>query len=241
MEEYLMQVSIALLIAALGAQFALITYFRQREYELILARYLEGGLDHLCVEVATAHEAFLHNWARCLAVLKSFRDRGHGFDVAELDKGFMPIRAANANIVAHHRLWTLTDTFVYWTYYQHAMAFFTSANSMLVTEIPEALRAKAATSELEHASHENIVAHAFEEARKLEEQGRNFVQLVSELQQLAAELEKTKYRFSTLKRFRSRPMVADSIARAQAMVTAYEAESEVAQQVHTADARTSRD
>lgn len=229
MEEYLMKASIALLIAAVGAQFALITYFRQREHELILARYLEGGLDHLAAEVATTHEAFSHNWARCLALLKSFRDCGNSFDVTELDKGFMPIKAANANIVAHHRLWILTDTFVYWTYYQHAMAFFTTANSMLVTEIPEALRAKNTTSELEDTPCENIVLDAVEEARKLENQGRKFVILVSELQQLAAEMEKTKYRFNTLKSFRSRRVVIDSIARTQAMVTAYEEEGEVAQ------------
>ena len=65
----------ATILAALIAVGAGIwAFYRQREHELVQKRYLEEGLD---VIVSTAENALFiyhHNWARCLELLKSFRD-----------------------------------------------------------------------------------------------------------------------------------------------------------------------
>ncbi|WP_176452016.1 hypothetical protein [Rhodoferax sp. TH121] len=41
----LLQTSLALFAAALAGWFAVQKFYQEREYELILSRYLEGGLD----------------------------------------------------------------------------------------------------------------------------------------------------------------------------------------------------
>jgi hypothetical protein len=122
MDDVLLQTSLALFAASLTAWFAVLIYFRQREHELILSRYLEGSLDHLAAEVGIIYEAFSHNWARCLAIIKSYRDIEEQFDLEELSKGFVDLQAGKHNIVAHQRLFTLTGTNDYWVAYQLAMA-----------------------------------------------------------------------------------------------------------------------
>lgn len=128
----LLQISSIILGAALTAQLAIVTYFREREHELILDRYLEGSLDYLAADLSQVSESFQHNWARCLAILKSYRDGPDEFDLNELTTGFVEVPGSRLNIVAHHRLQTLTGSSDYWCIHQKAMAFFTTANSVIV-------------------------------------------------------------------------------------------------------------
>jgi hypothetical protein len=76
---------------ALGAWIGLRLYFRQKEYELIKQRYLEGAVDIVAAEVEQAFGTFSHNWARCLNIVKAFRDAQNDFDAKELEKGFLDL------------------------------------------------------------------------------------------------------------------------------------------------------
>ena len=132
MEDVILQQVWHCLSAALAGWFAVQTYFRQREHELILSRYLEGGIDLLAAELQRVITIFNHNWARCLSVLAAFRDLEADFDIAELQKGFIDLESSNPNVVAHHRLFTLVGTHEYWMAYQAATAFFAGANIVVV-------------------------------------------------------------------------------------------------------------
>lgn len=224
MADVLLQVSLALLAAALAAGFAVHTYFRQREHELILSRYLEGSLDFLAAEVGNAYEIFSHNWARCLAIIKSYRDVEQQFDLGELSKDFLELKSGKHNIVAHHRLHTLTGTNDYWVAYQHAMAYFTSANSILVKEIPEAIRVKRTTDRMA-TSHAQIAEDAFRHAKQqMDDAQRLHVPLISEFQALSVALESERYRFKELNRFREKQEVKSSLERVRELVARIEAE-----------------
>jgi len=51
-----------LVTAILAYKYGLQTYFRQREHELILARYLEGGIDHILSSFYISQNAFMSNF-----------------------------------------------------------------------------------------------------------------------------------------------------------------------------------
>jgi hypothetical protein len=72
--------------AGLAAWVALRLYFRQKEYELIKQRYLEGSVDIVSAEVEQALGVLMNNWARCLNIVKAYRDERADFDLQELKR-----------------------------------------------------------------------------------------------------------------------------------------------------------
>ena len=60
--------------SVLAPWIALCLYFRQKEYELVKQRYLEGAIDIVAAEVEQALGVVHHNWARCLNIVKAYRD-----------------------------------------------------------------------------------------------------------------------------------------------------------------------
>jgi hypothetical protein len=82
-------------------------YFRQKEYELVKSRYLEGSLDVISSELERGLGTLNHNWARCLNIVKAFRDEKEHFDLKELEKGFLDYDASKFESIAHHRLHNL--------------------------------------------------------------------------------------------------------------------------------------
>lgn len=212
METILLQTSLALFAAALTGWFAVQQYYQQREYELILTRYLEGGLDLLAADLERVNSVFHHNWARCLSVLAAYRDLETDFTLSEFDKGFLELQSSNLNVIAHHRLFTLVGTHEYWSVYQSAMAFFTSSNAILVKQIPDAIRIKLTTVRIDHP-HAEVAEEGFNEAKEQEEKSHKYVQLVAELQALSAALESERFRFKELEKFRNKAEVKASVAR----------------------------
>jgi hypothetical protein len=210
--DIILQASLALLAAALAGWFAVQTYYQQREYELIITRYLEGGIDLLAAEVEQVVAVFNHNWARCLSILGSYRDLEGDFDLAELDKGFVELQSSNLNVIGHHKLFTLVGTHEYWTVYQSAMAFFTSANAVLVKQIPDVIRMKLTTTRIAQP-HAEVVEQGFQEAKQQQDQSHKYAQLAAEFQILSATLESERVRFKKLKDFRKKAEVRESLAR----------------------------
>ena len=61
--------------AATVAVIAATAHFRrQKEYETVQRRYLDQGLDIVMATAQASLDTFSHNWARCLEILKTFRD-----------------------------------------------------------------------------------------------------------------------------------------------------------------------
>ncbi|OYQ40116.1 hypothetical protein CHU94_12365 [Rhodoferax sp. TH121] len=149
-------------------------------------------------------------------MLASYRDLEGDFDPSEFEKGFVELQSSNLNIVAHHRLFTLVGTHEYWSVYQSAMAFFTSANAVLVKQIPDAIKIKLTTTRIEHA-HTEVVEEGFKEAKLQQEKSQRYVQLIAELQVLSAALESERFRFAELKSFRNKAEVKASIDRLKSL------------------------
>jgi hypothetical protein len=213
----ILEISLAILAAALAAWLALITYFRQKEYELILERYLVGSIDLLASDLQGIAAVFAHNWTRCLAIIKSYRDTGDEFDIAELTTGFLDMNASNPNIVAHYRLHRLVGTMDYWNYYLAAIAFYATANSVLTKEIPETIRRRMTGSQISNA-HAEIAEAAFRVASEQDADSHKYIRLVSEFQDLATALEGEKFTFKKVRSFKSKDCVRQSIGRVEQTV-----------------------
>lgn len=206
----ILEISLTLLAISLTALFALITFYRQKEYELVLKRYLEGTLDLLAADLQQISAVFAHNWARTLAVIKSYRDTGDDFDVLEFSDGYLEMEASNPNIVAHYKLHRLTGTMDYWSYYQKAIAFYATANSILTKEIPETIKLRI-TGERINSPHREIAESAFEIAREKEEESHKYIRLISELQDLATSLESETFTFKKIDKFKNNKNVKSLI------------------------------
>jgi hypothetical protein len=227
----LLKGSFTLGAAALGAWIALNLYFRQKEYELIKQRYLDGAVDVVTAEVEQALGVVSHNWARCLNVVKSFRDSAANFDVAELQKGFLELDSSKFHRVPHHRIGSLVGSQVFWQVYQLAMAYAANSNTVIVKEIPEAIRLKLTTNQIQ-ADFKSMADEMARELRRIDDESHKFALLVRELHALGLMLEVERFRFKGLAQFKDRDSVKQLVSRLAApfadQIAHHEQESEVA-------------
>lgn len=186
-------------------------YFRQKEYELVKTRYLEGSLDIISSELEKSLGILNHNWARCLNIVKAFRDEKEHFDIKELEKGFVEYDASKFESIAHHRLQNLVGSTVFWSSYQLALAFVNSSNSIITKEITSAIRVRLETDRIS-APIEEVVDKAFIELKRLHDESHRYSLITEQLQLIADRLEKEKMGFSSIKRFNKDQVVKSAIS-----------------------------
>ena len=211
-----------LVAALIAAWFALTFYYKQKEYELVKQRYLDGSIDVLASEIESALGIFNHNWARCLNILKAYRDQKDSFDIKDLSEGFIEYESTNFHEIAHHRLQTLTGSQVYWQIYQLLMAFVTNSVSKIQHEIPDTIKAKLTTNLIEK-DHSVVVEHAFSVLKELQEESHKYAPYSRDLQVLSTLLEQEKLSVKKVISFRNKTEVINSVASINA---AYETELE---------------
>ena len=132
----------ATILAALIAVGAGIrAFYRQREYELVQKRYLEEGLDVIISTAENALFTYHHNWARCLELLKSFRDV-KAMKPEDLDVGFLQLPADRFALTANYRVNQIVDSGTVWRVFQLIISFAQNACSVARDEIPAALKMK---------------------------------------------------------------------------------------------------
>ena len=198
--------------AATAAWLGLKIFLKQKEFELVKQRYLEGSLDDITAHVEETLGVYNHNWARCLNILKAFRDQGNSFDVAESQLGFLALDSSAFHITPHHRLRVLTGSEVFWNVYQHALAFATNANAIVTKEIPDTIRLKLTTDEIS-ATTESIVENALSHLHKLHEESFEYGILTQELLNIADTLQAEPMKLKNIYKFRKKPEVISAIER----------------------------
>ena len=203
---------ITLAVALLGAWWALHLYFRQKEYELIKQRYLEGAVDIVAAEVEQASGVLHHNWARCLNIIKAYRDEKTDFDIQELEKGFQLLDSSKIHRIPHHRISNLTGSQLIWEIYQAAIAFIANANTQITKEIPDLIRLKLTTDRI--ASEPGEIAEAmFEKLKGINEESLKYACLTHGLHELSLMLETEPLRFKRITKFSQRVAVKNLLNR----------------------------
>ena len=203
-------------IAALlvGPWIAMRVYYRQKEYETTKQRYLEGCLDVIAAQLQATLGTVSHNYARCMGLCRAFRDYGSDFDSSDLVKGFHELDNSKFHQTEHYRLRTLIQSDLAWSFYQAALAYAAKADATLSKEIPDTLRMLSKKPERERdrkADAERLI----NDARALHNQSFAFATLQSELNSLAAVLEREKLGTSEVQAFSTRPEVIQAVERLQ--------------------------
>lgn len=203
-------------IAALvfGPWIAMRVYYRQKEYETTKQRYLEGCLDVIAGQLQATLGTVSHNYARCLGLCKAYRDYGDEFDATELSKGFRELDNSKFHQTEHYRLRTLIQSDIAWLFYQAALAYAARADATLSKEIPDALRILSKKEEGAR-DRETDAEKVISEARTLHDRSFVYATLQSELNALAAILEREKLGKAEVQAFSARPEVIKAVERLQ--------------------------
>ena len=195
--------TITLITVLGGSAFALWLYFRQKEYELVKQRYLDGGVDVLISHLESSLGVASHNYARCLDIVKSFRDTGEHFDIKMLSEGFLPLDSSKFAQHANHRIASLLGSELVWSAFQSALAYATTSNSKFTLEIPEAIRLKR-TTDLINNSEQDMAEAMVSDLLQLHEAGFKYASLIAELHYLGRLLETEKLSVSAVAEFSNR-------------------------------------
>ncbi len=192
-------------VGVLLAYFGLRLYFRQKEYEIVKQRYLEQSLDVISGELESISSAFNHNWARCLELLKEYRDSPQLLDTAKLARGFLALNGTQFNRAAHHRLQVLTGSQIFWQVYQLALSRHLGLNSVVVNEVPHAIKAQLDGNT--NATSDQLVESAMLELKPMPEESDHFAPLHESLQNISRLLEREQLSFDKVGNFAKKPAV----------------------------------
>ena len=202
---------ITLAVALLGAWWALHLYFRQKEYELIKQRYLEGAVDIWLLNRANSRSP-----APQLGTLPKYhqqlRDEKTDSDIQELEKGFQLLDSSKIHRIPHHRISNLTGSQLIWEIYQAAIAFIANANTQITKEIPDLIRLKLTTDRI--ASEPGKIAEAmFEKLKGIKEESLKYACLTHGLHELSLMSETEPLRFKRITKFSQRVAVKNLLNR----------------------------
>lgn len=185
-------------------------FFRQKEFELVQKRYLEEGVDVIIATTENALNTHHHNWARCLEMLKSFRDNA-AMRPEELDTaGFLHLPTDRFALTANYRVNQIVNSGVIWRVFQLVIAYAQNACSITRDEIPVALKVKLTTDKIT-ATREEMVDEAMKVLTDLDEKSHRYHFFVGKLQDIAMLLEEQKFALKDIRKLRTHPTVVGAI------------------------------
>lgn len=198
-----------ILAALLAVGGGICGFFRQKEYELVQKRYLEDGLDVVISTAVNSLNTFHHNWARCLELLKTFRDVDT-MKPEELDVGFLQLPTDRFALIANYRVNQIVDSPVVWQAFQLVISFAQTACSVSRDEIPAALKLKLTTSQTQ-ASRQEMADVAMMELQDLDTKSHRFHLFIRQLQDISMLLEEQKFALNDIRALRKHPVVVGAL------------------------------
>jgi len=196
----------ATILAALVAVVAGVWgFFRQKEYELVQRRYLEEGLDVVISTTESALNTYYHNWARCLELLKSFRDL-ESIKPEDLDSGFLQLPPDRIALTANYRVNQIVNSPTVWRVFQLIVSFAQSGCSVTRDEIPLGLKVKLTTDHIA-ADRKEMVETAMNVLTELDEKSHRYHSFIGELQDISMLLEQKRFSFKGIRKLRKHPVV----------------------------------
>ena len=209
--EFLQQAGITIIGVLLTALLAFRVYLAQKEYELLVSRYLDDGLDAIASELQSVIEAVNHNWARCVDILREYRDLGDKFDQEQLDIGFIERPAGKLQHIANFRVYKIVGNTDFWILYQLAISDLDTAMNRLSREYPNAVRLLIGKN-LSDDARKKATEHVVQESRRRHDSIQKWANLLAELHGLRDFLEGKKLTHSYLRRVNKKKEIKQFIA-----------------------------
>jgi hypothetical protein len=204
--EIIIKGLVAFFVAAGAARVGIYYFFKQKEYELVKSRYLDGAVDLLLVELENGLNITSHNYTRALNIIKAYRDQKDDFDHAELKKGFIDIDKPQFHVVANHRLQILSGSDIFWSTYQLALSYFAHANITFTNEIIDVIRMKETTDKI-NKDRGDLIEPMLQAAKSQHEEGYKYSKLIHQFQVISDLLERNEMTFKQIEGFRNKSEV----------------------------------
>ena len=99
--ERLFTVSTILIVSLAVANHGLRVYYRQKEYELVKQRYLEGAVDILASDVELALGVLVRNVARCVYLVHELKTAPTTLDPDKMTAGFERVPGETFHVFEH--------------------------------------------------------------------------------------------------------------------------------------------
>ena len=208
--EILLKGVVTLLVAIVSAKIGIQIYFKQKEYELVKSRYLDGSVDVISSEVEHGLGVLNHNWARCINIVRAFRDQKDNFEISELEKGFLEFDSSQFQTIPHHRLQNLVGNQIFWDVFQLSLSFVNSSNSVITKEITDSIRIKL-TDESVETPIEEVTDYAIKTLKQINADSRKYSLLTHNLQIVADILEREKLEFKRIEVFHEKKEIEEAI------------------------------
>jgi len=222
----------ALVASILAPKVGLLTYYRQKEYELVRERYLDNGLDLISFQVEHALRIFRHNLARSLDALKFFRDMGDKMPLSVLESGYLNLPSDAFDTSRYNVLEALLgeDCKYFWDLYQFTFAFVGTKNSIFIYDIPSILQAKIQEHEGKRA---RTFSELHDELQKVSDGMTPSYKLQDELAKLTNVMIRNKFKFQEIQNLRNEMEVRRSVNRIKTAIEKYKDSHSWFQRVHT--------
>lgn len=237
----LAKVAIALLVAVTGLVTAYIVYrlglrayFRQKEFENVRKRHLDGGVELVCSQVDYALGVHRHNWMLLFRTMKQYRDIEEHISVEDFFDQFIEIDQSYFQITPMHKVQVLLKDQVVWEAYQQVFSFVGTTNDKIKADFGAVL--KAMLEKPNHPNKEAFLAEAHRFAVEVNKESEKFSVLLAALQDIAEVLERENLDQKAIAAFASREEAQNAVRRLRDVFPA----EDDAQQLAAADAATPR-
>lgn len=197
----------------IGYRLGLITYFRRKEHEQIIHRYLDQGVDLLSANIDHTLSVFRENWAHSLRLLKEFKgtaSSGLPFRKESYQELFLKYEPKSFSIVPFYKVKSLVGGDIFWQSGQDLFAFVGSSYDFFENDLRLALSAYV-DNRLKSASPEQIYQKYSEEIWRLNQEAERFYLILKELQNIALLLETKPISFKDLEKLKHHPEIRESI------------------------------
>ena len=201
-----------LLAAIIGAKYGLRTYFRKREHELILKRYLDEGIDRLSEAVDDALRVFLTNYTEASAIVMRAKYGGK----ANLKKKFEKFERRYLKLTPFYKIEYLVGDNIFSDAVQLVLGFVEAWESFLNTEFRSIL----SKMPKEETKRRELLNGMDKQLDKYYQKSLEYHQVLSELQSIALILEKeTTLTWVDLGKFKNRTEIKQSVEKLKKLCT----------------------
>jgi hypothetical protein len=184
------------------------SYFKQKEFELVRNRYLEGGLDRVSTQAEEALSVLTHNFQHAIKILRVFRDIGPA-PAAQMCGGFKGLETGVLELVAVHRLQELVQDGIFWDVRQLLYSAGQEYHTLLADDMGGAIKAIAEGAEFKVTkdellkTYEERVIRGYIDATK-------FSMLVSCLHEVASALQAQRLTLKSVREFHKEAVVTEA-------------------------------
>ena len=205
----------ALLVVIGAPLFAIMIYFKQKEYETIRHRYLHDGIAVIIRQVEYLLDVFQYNWAHSIHLLKTYRDLGINTPPELYNSGFISIdKPISLEASRHYLLTEIIGDKVFFNVHQLLAGFLHEADNLFTVDLCSAIRVslEGGKGDTIIDPPEKIFEAYIKELEKEDKECQLFYPLLGNLKILESLLSKKHYSFKSLQKFRDNPEVIKSIA-----------------------------